>query len=348
MSDLRHWDEDRALYLFTSLTAGSSHIVTATSRIDTILRNARIPFAYVDTATDESAKKLFQRRAKGKKLPLLVKDGYVIAVSFHRCPAFCANYPAHSGDDLADGDRAPPTQDIEQVEEWNEFGEPQEEAIGPVPTTDKSIVAAPAKKPLGGGSSSAPASADPASASAPNAPHEGAAAATAVAGLAAAAAAGAARISTKKAAAAQPPAEGDEPATLTLPLRTAVPASPESLSGGGPPGAISGAAGAPTPRPPATTRPRGAAARRPEPGGSTAGAPPAAREGRAAGGAGARGQRVVGGVRVVGEDGVVRAGELRPAGDDAPRVEPQPGERRGDQGRGEAPDDPRGGRGGGL
>jgi hypothetical protein len=81
MSDLRHWDEDRALYLFTSLTAGSSHIVTATSRIDTILRNARIPFSYVDTATDESAKKLFQRRAQGKKFPFLVKDGYVIAVS---------------------------------------------------------------------------------------------------------------------------------------------------------------------------------------------------------------------------------------------------------------------------
>jgi hypothetical protein len=102
MSDLRHWDEDRALYLFTSLTAGSSHIVTATSRIDTILRNARIPFAYVDTATDESAKKLFQRRAKGKKLPLLVKDGYVIAVSFRRAPHFARVTP-HSGDDLTIG-----------------------------------------------------------------------------------------------------------------------------------------------------------------------------------------------------------------------------------------------------
>lgn len=80
MAELKHWEDDKALFLFTSLTAGSSHIVTATSRIETILRNARIPFTYIDTATNESAKKLFQRRARGKKLPLLVKEGFVIAV----------------------------------------------------------------------------------------------------------------------------------------------------------------------------------------------------------------------------------------------------------------------------
>jgi hypothetical protein len=81
MAELKIWEDDPALYLFTSLTAGSSHIVTATSRIETILKNARIPFSYVDTATNESAKKLFQRRARGKKLPLLVKEGFVIGVS---------------------------------------------------------------------------------------------------------------------------------------------------------------------------------------------------------------------------------------------------------------------------
>ena len=81
MAELQHWEADKSLYLFTSLTAGSSHIVTATSRIETILKNARIPFTYIDTATNESAKKLFQRRARGKKLPLLVKEGFVIAVS---------------------------------------------------------------------------------------------------------------------------------------------------------------------------------------------------------------------------------------------------------------------------
>jgi hypothetical protein len=79
MAELRDF-EGNQLYLFTSLTAGSSHIVTATSRIETILKNARIPFTYIDTATNENAKKLFQRRARGKKLPFLVKDGFPIAV----------------------------------------------------------------------------------------------------------------------------------------------------------------------------------------------------------------------------------------------------------------------------
>ena len=78
MTDLQHWEQDKALYLFTSLTSGSSHIVTATNRIETILKSSRIPFSYVDTATDESARKLFQRRGKGKRLPFLVKEGFVI------------------------------------------------------------------------------------------------------------------------------------------------------------------------------------------------------------------------------------------------------------------------------
>ncbi|KAF2397412.1 hypothetical protein EJ06DRAFT_533024 [Trichodelitschia bisporula] len=123
MADLRAWEEDRALYLFTSLTAGSSHIVTATSRIETILKNARIPFTYIDTATNEGAKRLFQRRANGRKLPLLVKDGFVIG-------------------------------DLAQVEEWNEFGE-LKEAIGDVPITATSHTTTPAK--MAGPYSSSPA-----------------------------------------------------------------------------------------------------------------------------------------------------------------------------------------------
>lgn len=87
--------------------------MTATSRIETILKNARIPFTYIDTATNESAKKLFQRRARGKKLPLLVKEGFVIA-------------------------------DFDEVEEYNEFGE-LEEVIGDVTTDETSIISAPKK-----------------------------------------------------------------------------------------------------------------------------------------------------------------------------------------------------------
>ncbi|CAN9303070.1 unnamed protein product [Alternaria alternata] len=98
MAELSVYDNDPTIYLFTSLTAGSSHIVTATSRIETILRANKIPFKGVDTATDELAKKLFQRRASGKKLPLIVKEGYVLG-------------------------------GITEIEEWNEYDEIRE-ALG--------------------------------------------------------------------------------------------------------------------------------------------------------------------------------------------------------------------------
>ncbi|KAL2833967.1 hypothetical protein BJY01DRAFT_259734 [Aspergillus pseudoustus] len=83
---------DSTLYLYTSLTAGSSHIITATSRLETILKANKIPFRAIDVATDEAARKLWGRRSKGKKLPGLVKYGTVVG-------------------------------DLEQIEEWNEYGE---------------------------------------------------------------------------------------------------------------------------------------------------------------------------------------------------------------------------------
>jgi hypothetical protein len=98
MAELSAYDNDPTIYLFTSLTAGSSHIVTATSRIETILRANKVPFRGVDTATDDLARKLFQRRAAGKKLPLVVKEGYVLG-------------------------------GIEEIEEWNEYDELRE-ALG--------------------------------------------------------------------------------------------------------------------------------------------------------------------------------------------------------------------------
>ncbi|OYZ87652.1 MAG: NADH-quinone oxidoreductase subunit E [Xanthobacter sp. 17-67-6] len=78
---------DPALYIFTSLTAGSSHIVTATSRLETILRANRVPFRAVDIATDEKARMLWGRRAgkdeggRLRKLPGLVQEGFVLGVS---------------------------------------------------------------------------------------------------------------------------------------------------------------------------------------------------------------------------------------------------------------------------
>ncbi|KAI0898225.1 hypothetical protein F4806DRAFT_457630 [Annulohypoxylon nitens] len=81
------YSTDPALYLYTSLTAGSSHIVTATSRLETILRANRVPFKAIDIATDEKARMLWGRRAgkdeggRVRKLPGLVQMGLVLGVS---------------------------------------------------------------------------------------------------------------------------------------------------------------------------------------------------------------------------------------------------------------------------
>jgi len=71
---------DDTLYLYTSLTAGSSHIITATSRLETILKANKIPFRAVDVATDEKARMLWGRRSKGRKLPGLVKFNTIVGV----------------------------------------------------------------------------------------------------------------------------------------------------------------------------------------------------------------------------------------------------------------------------
>ena len=92
------YSTDPALYIYTSLTAGSSHIVTATSRLETILRANRVPFKAIDIATDEKARMLWGRRAgkdeggRMRKLPGLVQMGLVLG-------------------------------DLVEIEEWNEYGE---------------------------------------------------------------------------------------------------------------------------------------------------------------------------------------------------------------------------------
>ncbi|KAK7755258.1 hypothetical protein SLS62_002763 [Diatrype stigma] len=92
------YSTDPALWVYTSLTAGSSHIVTATSRLETILRANRVPFKAVDIAVDEKARMLWGRRAgkdengRVRKLPGLVQMGLVLG-------------------------------DLVEIEEWNEYGE---------------------------------------------------------------------------------------------------------------------------------------------------------------------------------------------------------------------------------
>lgn len=88
------YSTDPALYIYTSLTAGSSHIVTATSRLETILRANRVPFKAVDVATDDKARMLWGRRAgkdeggRPRKLPGLVQMGLVLGVSLSSLSVF--------------------------------------------------------------------------------------------------------------------------------------------------------------------------------------------------------------------------------------------------------------------
>ncbi|KAH0548165.1 hypothetical protein GP486_008113, partial [Trichoglossum hirsutum] len=113
------YSTDPTLYLYTSLTAGSSHIITATSRIETILKANKIPFQGLDVATDEKARMLWGRRAGKRKLPGLVKMGMVVG-------------------------------GLEEIEDWNEYGELREkigEVKAPVATPSQSVTATPTKTP---------------------------------------------------------------------------------------------------------------------------------------------------------------------------------------------------------
>ena len=87
----KSYHTDPTLYLYTSLTAGSSHIITATSRLETILKANKIPFLALDVATDEKARMLWGRRAGKRKLPGLVRMGMVVGVrmlEYHTCHLF--------------------------------------------------------------------------------------------------------------------------------------------------------------------------------------------------------------------------------------------------------------------
>ncbi|MCJ1379754.1 hypothetical protein MMC17_002857 [Xylographa soralifera] len=94
----KSYHTDPTLWLYTSLTAGSSHIITATSRLETILKANKVPFKALDVATDEKARMLWGRRAGKRKLPGLVRMGMVVG-------------------------------DLEEVEEWNEYGEIKQNLI---------------------------------------------------------------------------------------------------------------------------------------------------------------------------------------------------------------------------
>ncbi|KAL8845887.1 MAG: hypothetical protein Q9221_008980 [Calogaya cf. arnoldii] len=114
----KSYHTDPTLYLYTSLTAGSSYIITATSRLETILKANRIPFQALDVATDEKARMLWGRRAGKRKLPGLVRMGMLVG-------------------------------DLNEIEEWNEYGELKEKiGVQPTPSTPSASAAnTPSKAP---------------------------------------------------------------------------------------------------------------------------------------------------------------------------------------------------------
>ena len=91
----KSYSADDTLYLYTSLTAGSSHIITATSRMETILKANRIAFRALDVATDEKARMLWGRRSKGRKLPGLVRYGSIVGVSKNPRPSTNVTKPGN-------------------------------------------------------------------------------------------------------------------------------------------------------------------------------------------------------------------------------------------------------------
>ena len=118
----KSYHTDPNLYLYTSLTAGSSQIITATSRMETILKANKIQFQALDVATDEKARMLWGRRAGKRKLPGLVRMGMIVG-------------------------------DLQEVEEWNEYGELKEN-LEPAPRPTPSAPATPSKVPAGPSSDS--------------------------------------------------------------------------------------------------------------------------------------------------------------------------------------------------
>lgn len=113
----KSYHTDPTLYLYTSLTSGSSQIVTATSRLETILKANKISFQALDVATDEKARMLWGRRAGKKKLPGLVRMGMIVA-------------------------------DLPEVEDWNEYGEVKDNlSFASAPSTTASTTNTPSKPP---------------------------------------------------------------------------------------------------------------------------------------------------------------------------------------------------------
>lgn len=76
-------DEPGTIFLLTSLTSGSSAIITATARLEHVLKSNKVAFKAVDLATDEKARRLWKWKGNNRRLPGVAKDGEVLGVSQH-------------------------------------------------------------------------------------------------------------------------------------------------------------------------------------------------------------------------------------------------------------------------
>ncbi len=70
---------DTQLYVYTSLTSGTTGLISKTSRLEVMLKAHNIHFKVIDVADDEAARNLWRGMAADtQKLPGLVKGGRLI------------------------------------------------------------------------------------------------------------------------------------------------------------------------------------------------------------------------------------------------------------------------------
>lgn len=73
-------DDRTTIWLFVSLSTGNRNMVSNMGRIERILKANKVPFVPIDVATDQKAMQLWRRRANGRLLPGVIKDGDIVGV----------------------------------------------------------------------------------------------------------------------------------------------------------------------------------------------------------------------------------------------------------------------------
>ncbi|KAF3145745.1 hypothetical protein TWF703_006887 [Orbilia oligospora] len=125
--------DPKVLYIYLSLSAGSSTIDTGLRVLERILKANKIPFSVIDISTDDKARSIWTRRKGPKqKLPAAVPSfspsaPSISAVKLDKASP-CdtkANHKPNLRQHMSVGGDFPCSfiQDFTEVEEWNEYGE---------------------------------------------------------------------------------------------------------------------------------------------------------------------------------------------------------------------------------